>query len=325
MSRQADREAVIVRGVLDGGQRLEWRASESATIYVGSDERCQWQLTAHGVAPFHWHLCWYGRRLWMAELGATAAGADAPRSYKWKMAPIGCVMRLGSAVMVLELGRDAVVTHAARAAHGDPTVIVQAAPDDGIDPDATQLVAPDELRALPPFGPPSQSAPVLRQRVAVPSDAAGPASPALEEMFIVPALQAPPPPKPPSPLSRLTAVVPMRVLIAVVAAGGITMVTLLPEGLHAEREAAPAARLPPRRQPPDPQIEVRAVQPDVDRGAAEAKAARDLAAGRLEDALRGYRELHEAAPDDPVFRDFTAIIERRVKARCVSGDCTEEK
>jgi hypothetical protein len=324
MSRQPDREAVIVRGVLDGGERLEWRARESATIYVGSDQRCQWQLTAHGVAPFHWHLCWYGRRLWMAELGASAGGAEVPRSYKWKMAPIGCVMRLGSAVMVLEIGRDAIVTHPASAAHADPTVIMRAAPDDGIDPDATQLVAPDDLRALSPFGPPSRSAPVHRQRLDPPSEAAWPATPGLEEMFIIPAQRPAPPPRPPSPLSRLTAVVPVRVLIALLAAGGMTMVTLLPEGLHAEREKAPAARVPPRRQPPDPEIEVRAVKPDAERAAAEAEAARDLAAGRLEDALRGYRELHEGAPDDPVFRDFTSIIERRVKARCVSGDCTQE-
>jgi hypothetical protein len=324
MSRQTDREAVLVRGVLDGGERLEWRARESATIYVGSDQRCQWQLTADGVAPFHWHLCWYGRRLWMSELAAGAAGAEAPRSYKWKMAPIGCVMRLGSTVMVLEVGRDAVVAQPASAAHADPTVIMRAAADDGIDPDATQLVAPDDLRALPPFGPPSRSAPVLRQRLAAAPEAARPAAPALDEMFIVPAQQPAPPPRPPSPLSRLTAVVPVRVLIAVIAAGGMTMVTLLPEGLHAEREKPTAARVPPRRQAPEPDIEVRAVKPDAERAAAEAAAARDLAAGRLEEALRGYRELHDAAPDDPVFRDFTSIIERRVKARCVSGDCTEE-
>ncbi len=164
---------------------------------------------------------------------------------------------------------------------------------------------------------------MLRQRLAQAAEV-GPAVPALDEMFIVPAQQPAPPPKPPSPLSRLTAVVPVRILIAVVAAGGMTMVTLLPEGLHAERDKPSAARLPPKRQAPEPEIDVRAVQPDSERAAAEAAAARDLAAGRLEEALRRYRELHEAAPDDPVFRDFTAIIERRVKARCVSGDCTEE-
>ena len=312
---------MIVRGVLDGGGRLEWTPSEAATIYVGSDPTCQWRVTAAGVAPFHWHLCWYARRLWMAELEAGQGGA--PRTYKWTMAPIGVVLRLGAAVMVFELGSAAEPARQRRGGPSDPTLILHSVPDQhgagaDVDLDATQIIAPDDLRALPPFGPSSMSR-ALPPALQPPS----PQSLALEDMFIVPAQQAAPPPKPPGPLARLTAVVPARMLIALIAASGLTVLTFLPDRLHADHEEAAPAHVPPRRASPEPEIEMHAVAPDLGRSAAEAAAAGHLAAGRLEEALSRYRELQEAAPDDPVFRDFAAVIERRLKSSCRQGDCAE--
>jgi len=343
MSHEAESEAVVVRGVLDGGIHLEWRANQSATIYVGSDPRCSWRVTAEGVAPFHWHLCWYGRRLWMSDLSAGQGSAPGVRgAYQWTMAPVGSVMRLGATVMVFEIARGdrAAVRGGApaavgRAFHSDPTIVMGLAPARGggplnaageIDLDATQLVDADELRALPPFGPPP-GAGLPGQAIAPRANGSVmprlPRPQPLEEMFIVPAQMAAPPPKRPSPWARLTAVVPARVLIALIAAGGMTAVTFLPEGLHAEHEEAAPARLPPRRPPPEPEIDVRALQPDRARATDEAEAARDLAAGRLDEALKRYRALQEAAPGEPVYRDFADVIERRIKARCARGECGE--
>jgi hypothetical protein len=185
------------------------------------------------------------------------------------------------------------------------------------DPDATQLVAPDDLRAIPAFGPRASG-----QLRATARSAEPPGTPALEEMFIVPAQQPLPPAKGPGPLARITAVVPARILIALVAAGSMAVISFLPES-HAEHEQAAPTALPARRPPPEVEIEVRAVKPDGKRADAEAAAAKDLASGRLEQAIDGYRQLQEAAPDDPVFRDFTTVIERRVKSRCPEGDCVE--
>jgi hypothetical protein len=243
------------------------------------------------------------------------------------MAPIGAVLRIGSAVMVFEIGapesRRARTRLPGRASPDDPTLMLDAAavPDDMLDerdPDATQLVAPDDLRAIPAFGPRSSG----QQRAMAPSGEPRQGTPALEEMFIVPAQQPLPPPKGPGPLARITAVVPARILIALVAAGSMAVISFLPES-HAEHEQAAPAALPARRPPPEVEIEVRAVKPDRKRADAEAAAAKDLASGRLEQAIDGYRQLQEAAPDDPVFRDFTTVIERRVKSRCPEGDCVE--
>jgi hypothetical protein len=328
MNRQGGREAIIIRGVLEGGGRLEWRPRESDTIYVGSDPACQWHVTAADVAPYHWHLCWYGSRLWMADLETGPDGSPPVRgSYQWKMAPIGAVLRIGGTVLVFEIGAPEAHGRAmppGRASPDDPTLILNAAaapPDfiDDRDPDATQLVAPDDLRALAPFGPRSSG----QHRAMAPSaEPRRSGEPALEEMFIVPAQQPLPPPKGPGPLARITAVVPARILIALVAAGSMAVISFLPES-HAEHEQAAPAALPSRRPPPEVEIEVRAVQPDEERAEAEAVAARDLATGRLEQAIERYRELQEAAPDDPVFRDFTTVIQRRVKSRCPEGDCVE--
>lgn len=337
MSRHAERETVIVCGVLEAGRRLEWRPTEAMTIYVGSDPSCEWRVIADGVAPFHWQLCWYGNRLWMAEVGPRRAAG--PGRFHWTMAPIGTVLRLGSAVIVLETaalapGRrafDAEHNHARRTGPSDPTLLMHTAPtrhsSRSVDPDTTLLVDADELRNLPLFGPPQSTGPRERPRAASRPPAAWGGTQSLEEMFIVPADQAAPPPKRPGPLARVVAVVPARILIALLVTGGTAALMLLPESLHANRdEAAPAATLPPRRPPPEAEIELRAVEPDPARSIAELAASRDLAAGRLEEALRGYRSLLEAKPDDPVFRDFVAVIEHRIKAkaRCRQGDCADD-
>jgi len=178
---------------------------------------------------------------------------------------------------------------------------------------------------MPPFGPPPGSAVQRRPVAPQQADAPGMAGPqGIDEMFIVPAQMTAQPPRPPGPLSRITAVVPMRLLIALLATGGMSAVTFLPEGLHAEHQEAAPAGLPARRQPPEPEIEVRPLQPHRDRATDEAAAARDLAAGRLDEALRRYRALQEAAPDEPVYRDFADVIEGRLKARCARGECGED-
>jgi hypothetical protein len=333
MNQQPEREAVIIRGVLDRGASLEWRPGEAETIYVGSDPRCQWRLDSAELSPFHWHLCWYGSRLWMADLSDGHGGNSPPArgSYQWSMAPIGAVLRLGSAVMVFEMGaaERASPYGARRARPDDPTMIMGAAtPPRGTgfdrDPDATQLLAPDDLRALAPFGP-SSRATGAQQAMAPPADMPPPGTPALEEMFIIPAEKPAPPPKGPSPLARLTAAVPPKILLSVLAAGALAALTFLPERLHADHEQAAPASLPARRPPPEVRVDMRAVQPDAERAELESAAARDLASGRLEEALSNYRKLAEAAPDDPVYRDFAAVLERRVKSRCPEGDCVEEE
>jgi len=325
MSRQSEREAVIVRGVLDGGRRLEWRATDSNTIYVGSDPRCQWRLDDEGVAPFHLHLCWYGQRLWMSELAGRPAAT--PGGFRWTIAPVGVVLRLGGTVILFEVGvpaprlSDSDPTYHGRDTIPDQTFVTFRADED---PNATQLVEPDELRALPSFGPPAMLAPAWSHQV--PQRPEAPVPRALEEMFIIPVEQVAPPPRPPGRLARAISAMPLRVTIALLAASSAALVVFLPESLHATHNTAPLAVLPPRRPPPDPQIDIRAVEPDPDKARArtEREAARDLAAGRLEEALGRYRELQEAVPDNPVFRDFASVVARRVRDRCKQGNCKEE-
>ncbi len=333
MSRPAERESVSIQGVLEGGGFFESRAIDGVTIYVGSDPRCEWRLEAPGVSPFHLQLCWFGNRLWMADLGGRLRAV--PGAPAWTMAPIGVAVRLGGAKVVLRVATSS----AGQTIHqGVPASTLRGWPDPAavpynafaqprgagdVDPDATLLVDADELRAISPFGPPAPRAGDLPEAVAARPMAASPSA-ALEEMFIVPAEQPAPPPRKQGKFERLAMTVPVRNLIALIAAAGMAIVVFVPESLHANRDKPAPATLPARRPPPDPEIEVRAVQPVEVRAAAESVAARDLAAGRLEEALEDYRALQKEVPDDPVYRDFTAIIEQRMKARCKLGGCAEE-
>ncbi|HTE52008.1 MAG TPA: hypothetical protein VK698_14235 [Kofleriaceae bacterium] len=358
MSASVEREAVIVIGTLGDGSRLEWLAEDGAVIYVGSDPRCRWRLAAPGVAPFHWQLCWFGGRLWMAELEPRMA-----REAGWMAAPVGVVMRLGGSAMVLGVSSSARTSVSLRAVSATPApaapsvrapVVAKGAVRGAVhralipraarasqpvntasgvvDPDATQLVEPDQLRALPVFGPPGRAMPAMPVSPFADPGAAPPAARvapagrggvALEEMFIVPAEVAVAAPRPPGPLARLAVVVPLRPLLALLIAGGAALLVFLPESLHANRNQRPAATLPARRPPPEADIEMRGVPPEPARSASENVAARDLASGRLEEALDDYRALQTEVPDQPVFRDFAAVIERRIKARCVNGNCAE--
>jgi hypothetical protein len=397
MSSSAERESVLVTATLDDGSRLEWLAGDGAVIYVGSDPRCRWRLGSAGVAPFHWQLCWFRGRLWMAELELRMAIEAG-----WMAAPLGVVLRLGGTAVMLSVstapseataiglgpsleqpsdslmrerpeeprwgpqiapalaaapsvasaeqtrpGAHAAVRGAVHRAyapappssHAPPrahsALIRRHAPvpqavnavSGVVDPDATQLVDADALRALPVFGPPGRSMPPRRTAAPLPGVAPRVAPPrpgdGLEDLFIVPAEVAAAPPRPPSPLARLGAVVPLRPLIALIVAGGAAVLVLMPESLHANRDKRPPATLPARRPPPDVEIEMRGVEPRPARSAAESVAARDLASGRLEEALVDYRALQAEVPEDPVFRDFATVIERRIKARCVSGGCAE--
>jgi hypothetical protein len=340
--------AVLVRGVLEEGGFLDWRPADGATIHVGSDPQCQWRIAAPGVARFHLQLCWYAGRLWIAEIESRTTGGC-----RWLMAPLGVAIRVGRTSLTLETAASyapaapppaAYATtgsaHATGSVHAAPRVNAHLtassvparadaaswtpgasfAPSGSSDPDATQLVDTNELRALPWFGPAATRAPDPAPAWTPPSG-----GPSLEEMFIVPAEQAAPPPRRPDRLARLVAAVPMRAVFALVAAGGMALVVFLPESLQASRNRPPPAALPVRRPPPpEAEIEVRAVKPLTLRAAAESAAAHDLATGRLQEALTGYRALEKELPDDPVFRDFADIIERRIKARCEQGGCPEE-
>jgi hypothetical protein len=327
MKGQTEREAVVVRGLLDGGGRHEWRPTEAATIHVGSDPSCQWRIDAPGVGRFHWQLCWYGRRLWLAEL--THKQGHEPRRPQWSMAPIGAGLRLGGTVIVLEASVTAERSQAYewRGGPADNTVQVRVpaagnAPSGDPDPDATQLVDAEALRAMPVFG--TLSLHGFEARPALQGSGA-PSAPSLEDMFIVPAAESAPPPRPPGRLSRMLSTTPVRALLILLATGGPAAVVFLPESLANRSHVAPA-RLPARRAPPEAEMEMRAIQPDPARADAEAAAAQNLATGRLEEALTAYRALQEASPENPVFRDFAAVIERRIKAnaRCKEDGCKEE-
>lgn len=387
---------MLVTATLDDGSRLEWLAGDGAVIYVGSDPRCRWRLGSAGVAPFHWQLCWFRARLWMAELEPRMAIEAG-----WMAAPLGVVLRLGgNAVMLsvstapseatsmglgpsLEQPSDSLMRErpeetrwgpqiapalaAAPRAQPEPVTRVAQVSVRGavhrsftptapapqvpprvhsalirrhppvhqavnavsgvVDPDATQLVDPDALRAMPVFGPPGRSMPPGRSPAPLPGVAPRVVPPAreggLEDLFIVPAEVAAAPPRPPGPLARLGKVVPLRPLIALIVAGSAAVLVLMPESLHAKRDKRPPATLPAQRPPPDVEIEMRGVKPHPARSAAESVAARDLASGRLDEALADYRALQAESPDDPVFRDFAIVIERRIKARCVNGTCAE--
>ena len=55
-----------------------------AQISVGTDSACDWRVSAAGVAPLHLHLCWDGRRLWIAGTEAAGVRIDGEQLGAWK-------------------------------------------------------------------------------------------------------------------------------------------------------------------------------------------------------------------------------------------------
>ena len=88
-----------------------WRVDSSSSqvqLSVGSQDGCDWQVTAAGVAPIHFEMTWDGRRLWICDTSGAGVTVDGAPVNGWQAITGRVRVEFGSAVMLAESSVPAV-------------------------------------------------------------------------------------------------------------------------------------------------------------------------------------------------------------------------